>query len=91
MRPTLPLDVNIQQAAQAGATWTLYETMPIDGHNFFAADIDRLLTDRPEIHGLSVPGMPQGSPGMPGDQLAPFEILAFDDGLTSVFGAYATT
>lgn len=35
----------------------------IEGH-VPADDIHRLLTERPDIHGLSVPGMPVGSPGM---------------------------
>lgn len=39
VRPTLPLDNQQRQRLQAGGqTWTLYETMPIDGHNFFATD-----------------------------------------------------
>lgn len=39
LRPTLPLDNPQRQRLQAGGqTWTLYETMPIDGHNFFAMD-----------------------------------------------------
>ncbi|MEO8498931.1 MAG: hypothetical protein ABI614_28035, partial [Planctomycetota bacterium] len=41
LRPTLPLDAFQQQQLQAGGkTWTLFETMPIDGHNFFSADPD---------------------------------------------------
>jgi hypothetical protein len=41
IRPTLPLDNQQQQRLQAGGqTWTLYETMPIDGHNFFSTDPD---------------------------------------------------
>jgi hypothetical protein len=39
LAPTLPLDNPQRQRLQAGGqTWTLYETMPIDGHNFFAMD-----------------------------------------------------
>ncbi len=39
VRPTLPLDSAQRQRLQAGGqTWTLYETMPIDGHKFFASD-----------------------------------------------------
>jgi len=41
LRPTLPLDPFQQQQLQAGGkTWTLFETMPIDGHDFFSADPD---------------------------------------------------
>ncbi|MDA1053835.1 MAG: hypothetical protein O3C40_25585 [Planctomycetota bacterium] len=39
VRPTLPLDDPQRQRLQAGGqTWTLYETMPIDGHNLFSTD-----------------------------------------------------
>jgi hypothetical protein len=59
----------------------------VEGHVPVGAILD-LLEQRPDIDGIALPGMPQGSPGMPGEQLAPFEILAFDDGVTSVFGDY---
>ena len=41
----------------------------IEGHVPFAA-IKKLLTERPEIEGISVPGMPAGSPGMGNDPTA---------------------
>lgn len=36
--------------------------------------IARLLRESPDIRGISLPGMPMGSPGMPGQQNAPFDI-----------------
>jgi hypothetical protein len=39
--------------------------------------IQRVLAQRPRIKGLSVPGMPSGSPGMSG-QPEPFSVYAFD-------------
>ncbi len=36
--------------------------------------IARLLAERPEIDGIALPGMPSGSPGMPGPKMAPFTI-----------------
>ena len=36
--------------------------------------IDRLLRERPKIRGISLPGMPQGSPGMTGTKTEPFRI-----------------
>jgi hypothetical protein len=36
--------------------------------------IDRLLRDRPAIRGISLPGMPDGSPGMSGTKKEPFVI-----------------
>jgi hypothetical protein len=58
----------------------------IEGH-VPAADIRRLLRERPAVAGLAVPGMPIGSPGMEeGDRHDPYDVLAFDaKGRTSVF------
>ena len=39
--------------------------------------IDRLLSEKPQITGITLPGMPQGTPGMPGkkpDRLTVYEI-----------------
>ncbi len=38
--------------------------------------IKKLLAEKPAIKGISLPGMPQGSPGMTGTKEGPFEILA---------------
>jgi hypothetical protein len=44
-----------------------------------AADIQRLLKDKPKALGLAVPGMPVGSPGMDGPEYGgrkdPYEVL----------------
>lgn len=39
--------------------------------------IRRLLKDRPDVVGISVPGMPSGSPGMEGPK-EPYDIVSFD-------------
>ena len=36
--------------------------------------IDRLLSEQPKIVGISLPGMPQGTPGMPGNKPRPLGI-----------------
>ena len=62
----------------------------VEGH-VPAADVQRLLKERPAIVGLAVPGMPIGSPGMEmaGRKPQPFEVLAFDkDGQTRVFASH---
>lgn len=58
----------------------------IEGH-VPAADVERLLEDRPEAKGLAVPGMPVGSPGMEyGGRRQAFDVLLFDaTGNTTVF------
>lgn len=61
------------------------EGYTIEGH--VPADvIARLLRERPDIKGLSVPGMPIGSPGMEGPNPQSYDVIAFTaDGERSVF------
>lgn len=61
----------------------------IEGH-VPAADIRRLLKEKPAIAGLAVPGMPQGSPGMEqGARPERFDVIAFTkDGKTYVFAKH---
>jgi hypothetical protein len=61
----------------------------IEGH-VPAADVQRLLAEKPKAKGLAVPGMPIGSPGMEqGDRVDPYEVLlVHEDGTTSVYAKY---
>lgn len=62
----------------------------IEGH-VPADDIKQLLHNAPQgIQGLTVPGMPVGSPGMEqGNRLDPYDVLAFtSDGATRVVASY---
>ena len=60
----------------------------VEGH-VPAADIRRMLTDRPAIKGLAVPGMPSSAPGMDSPEREPFTVLAFStSGMTRVFATY---
>ncbi|MCB0094657.1 MAG: hypothetical protein KDE50_01975 [Caldilineaceae bacterium] len=61
----------------------------IEGH-VPADEIHRLLTEKPDMAGLAVPGMPIGSPGMEmGTTVEPFQVIAFDkDGNVEVFASY---
>src|SRR5712692_1710509 len=47
----------------------------VDGHVPVNV-IRRLLSERPAIAGITLPGMPAGSPGMTGSKTAPFTIYA---------------
>jgi hypothetical protein len=49
----------------------------IEGH-VPASEVRRLLTERPKIVGLAVPGMPIGSPGMEGSGGKPYDVVSFD-------------
>lgn len=62
----------------------------IEGH-VPAADVQRLLKERPAVAGLAVPGMPIGSPGMevPNVKPQPYEVMAFDkQGQLKVFASH---
>lgn len=60
----------------------------IEGH-VPAAEIHRLLKERPNAKGLAVPGMPLGSPGMEADKNQAYSVLLFDaEGRTSVYQEY---
>ena len=51
----------------------------VEGH-VPAAEITRLLKEKPAIQGIAVGGMPVGSPGMevPGTQPRPYNVVTFD-------------
>jgi hypothetical protein len=59
----------------------------VEGH-VPAADVRRLLSDRPKISGLAVPGMPVGSPGMEGPNPERYQVLSFGVGGTRVFSEH---
>uniref|UniRef100_Q47DT3 Metal-binding protein n=1 Tax=Dechloromonas aromatica (strain RCB) TaxID=159087 RepID=Q47DT3_DECAR len=60
----------------------------IEGH-VPAADIQRLLKEKPKAVGLAAPGMPQGSPGMETATPVPYETLLVQaDGSTTVFAKH---
>ena len=56
----------------------------IEGHVPLEA-INKLLKEQPDIDGIALPGMPIGTPGMPGDKEEPFIIYQLVDGKSSVF------
>ncbi len=51
----------------------------VEGH-VPVAPIKRLPAERPAIKGISLPGMPVGSPGMTGTKEGPFEIFSITGG-----------
>ena len=67
---------------------TMAEGYFIEGH-VPAADIKRLMAEKPAVAGLTAPGMPQGSPGMEGGRKDPYDVLAFTrDGKTTVWASH---
>ena len=60
----------------------------IEGH-VPAADIKRLLKERPKAIGLAVPSMPPGSPGMESEHPVPYDtLLVGKDGNAKVFARH---
>lgn len=43
--------------------------------------VNRMLEQRPEIAGVTLPGMPMGSPGMGGAKQEPFKIYTVEEGV----------
>ncbi len=82
-RLTIPVDLSSCHTATIGNYF-------VEGH-VPAEDIRRLLIERPKALGLSVPGMPIGSPGMEmGDNIEPFEtLIVFENGATKIFNSHA--
>ncbi|MEX2649699.1 MAG: DUF411 domain-containing protein [Alphaproteobacteria bacterium] len=62
-----------------GCHMAMIEGYAVEGHVPVGA-IEKLLDERPAITGISLPGMPEGSPGMGGDKGEPFVVHGFGDG-----------
>lgn len=56
----------------------------IEGHVPLEA-VNKLLKDQPDIDGIALPGMPIGTPGMPGKKEEPFVVYQLIDGKFSIF------
>lgn len=92
--PTADMDAIRQQYAvpqDLGSCHTaLIDGYVVEGH-VPAADIQRLLAERPNIAGIAVPGMPIGTPGMESEQdRESFTVFSFDKtGNPEVFNQYS--
>lgn len=62
-----------------GCHTTLVDNYVVEGHVPLKT-LNKLLTERPAIKGISLPGMPMGSPGMTGRKTEPFTMYQFSDG-----------
>jgi hypothetical protein len=67
-----------------GCHTTLVDGYVVEGH-VPIGPVLRMLTERPAIKGISLPGMPAGSPGMFGEKTAPFTIYEIGDGPAKVY------
>ncbi len=62
----------------------------VEGH-VPAEDVQKLLTEKPDVAGIAVPGMPIGSPGMEsGDYTEPYTVFSFtESGETAAFAEHS--
>lgn len=67
-----------------GCHTTLIGTYVVEGH-VPVGTLNRLLKEKPNIKGISLPGMPMGSPGMTGPKMEPFTIYEFGNGPSKVY------
>lgn len=56
----------------------------VEGHVPVEA-VRKLLDEKPDIDGIALPGMPQGSPGMGGEKSEPWVIYSIADGSVEEF------
>jgi hypothetical protein len=70
--------------ALVGCHTTLLDGYVVEGHVPINAVL-RMLTERPAIKGISLPGMPAGSPGMSGEKAEPFMIYEIGDGPAKIY------
>ena len=80
---------NHVRPSYASCHTALVEGYVVEGH-IPAEDVRQLLRQRPDIKGITVPGMPAGSPGMEvGDIRQPYQVLSFNEsGITGVFAEH---
>jgi hypothetical protein len=86
---------SIKEQYQVPAAFQSCHTAIVDGYviegHVPAADVARLLSDRPDVLGLAVAGMPVGSPGMDSASgvVEPFDVVTFtESGVTEVYASY---
>lgn len=68
----------------AGCHTMLVGGYVVEGHVPVSA-INKLVAERPNIKGISLPGMPSGSPGMTGRKSEPFTVYEISEGEPKVF------
>ncbi len=80
--------LGVPKALASCHTAVVNGTYVIEGH-VPAEDIRRLFESGSDAHGLAVPGMPGGSPGMESAPAVPYDVLLFDaEGKTEVYARH---
>jgi hypothetical protein len=81
--PLIKRDHGVPEALEGCHTIVIGDYV-VEGH-VSADTIKRLLRERPAIRGISLPGMPDGSPGMSGRKTTPFTVYEIRDGAPEVY------
>jgi hypothetical protein len=88
VRNTAVLDA-IKRKYDVPASLASCHTMRIGGYTVEGhvpvATLEKLLRERPKIGGISLPGMPIGTPGMPGPKSEPFVVYELGKGEPKTF------
>lgn len=71
-------------SALEGCHTMLIDGYVVEGHVPYAM-IEKLLSEKPKITGISLPGMPLGSPGMVGTKTAPFTVYEIASGPPRIY------
>lgn len=80
-------DVGVPEKLESCHT-AVVEGYVLEGH-VPAADVRRLLAEKPKVVGLAVPGMVTGSPGMEGGTPERYDVVSFDArARTTVFASH---
>lgn len=77
-----PYKIKAKLGAGMGSCHTAFvDGYAVEGH-VPAKDIKRMLLEKPDISGLTVPAMPIGSPGMeiPGVKADAYQVISYKDG-----------
>ncbi|PXX94645.1 DUF411 domain-containing protein [Halomonas sp. LBP4] len=82
----------VKQQARIPVSETACHTLSIggyavEGHVPFKA-IEKLFEEMPDVNGLTLAGMPSGSPGMPGPKMGDFEVKSFKNGQAELYGKF---
>lgn len=72
----IKIEHNIAQELQSCHT-SIIDGYVVEGHVPIEA-VAKLRSEKPDIKGIALPGMPSGTPGMPGPKLAPYNVQTLD-------------
>ncbi len=71
----------------AGCHTMLVGDYIVEGH-VPGSIINRLLAEKPDIRGVALPGMPKGTPGMPGERNQLLDVYVLEAGQKTVFDRF---